>query len=266
MNDENLEERLLAVQFPDDDHPVDDGPDEPSFNDLESRMDEIVRRDNAARKIQKHTRKRKKKKKGGHNIMVTRSRGKTKKRRKRAGMNHAIAAGGTEVVEMSELIQRKIRGQLDRLPYGNITSKVADKMVDNIFSGKPEAGGFSEVTKAKKLQRRVNKVFDEDWGILPQMKQEMKNQLKPYVKMKQEERKKKVGVTKAKQSLHIYKGKGSKDTIGITDLPHDILGIISEKVKKATVTDDVLHRIDQGKTKKKKTKKKKKKKKRSKRD
>jgi len=70
------------------------------------------------------------------------------------------------------------------------------------------------------------------------------------VKMKQEERKKKVGVTKAKQSLHIYKGKGSKDTIGITDLPHDILGVIGEKVKRAEITDDVLRRIDQGQTKK----------------
>ena len=169
------------------------------------------------------------------------------------------AAADTEVEDMYALIQEKVKGQLDSLPYGKITSKVADKMVDNIFSGKPETGGFHAVKEAKRLQKRVKEVLYDPH----QMKDEVKIRLQPYVKLKQKERKEKVKVTKAKQSLHIYKGRGSKDTIGITDLPHDILGVIGEKVKKAEITDDVLHRIKQGQKKKKGRKKTRKKRRRS---
>jgi len=184
--------------------------------------------------------------------MVKRSRGKTKRRR-RAGMSNGTAGGG-EVEDMYALIHKKVTGQLDILPYGKITSNAADKMVDNIFSGKPETGGFHAVKEAKRLQKKVKEVLYDPH----QMKQEVKNRLQPYVEMKKEERKKKVGVTKGKQSLNLYKGRGSQATIGITDLPHDILGLINKKVKGIAVTDDVLHRIDQGQTKKKKKKKKKK--------
>jgi hypothetical protein len=187
--------------------------------------------------------------------MVKGSRGKTRKRGKRAGMNRAIAAD-TEVEDMYAFIQEKVRGQLDRLPYGKVTSKVADKMVDNIFSGKPETGGFHEVKKAKILQRKVNDVLYD----LHQMKQEVKNRLKPYVKMKKEERKEKVGVTKAKQSLNISKKKGSKGKIdGITDLAPDLADMITQRLRKTKVPDDVLRRIDQGQTKKKRSKKRRKK-------
>ena len=69
MNDDMFD-RVLNLQLPDNDTRPVDMPDEPirsntDFSDLESRMDNIMNRDNAARKIQKYTRKRKKDKKGG---------------------------------------------------------------------------------------------------------------------------------------------------------------------------------------------------------
>jgi len=69
MNEDMLE-RVLNLQLPDNDTRPVDMPDEPihsntDFSDLESRMDDIMNRDKAARKIQKYTRKRKKDKKGG---------------------------------------------------------------------------------------------------------------------------------------------------------------------------------------------------------
>ena len=69
--------------------------------------------------------------------------------------------------------------------------------------------------------------------------------------------------TKNERLLSVYKKKGSKKNDGLTDLPIDLLKMITDNLKKVDVTDDVLDRTYQGKKKKKKTKKRKKRKKRN---